>query len=859
MSGHGGDLRSLAREAGCGVREILDFSANINPIGPPSAVQHALRRSLDLLVHYPDPWAGDLARAVARDRGCAPESLVFANGTSDLLYRLPALLDVTRAVIPVPAYIDYGHACSQAGLPVHWLELEAENHFALDLESLERILTAGDLCIIGQPNNPTGQFCDPDALLDLVRAHAEVHFLVDEAFVDFVEGGQSVAGRAANLITLCSLTKILALPGLRLGYLVAESTFCQRLRSLIGPWAVNSLAQAAGLAAVGDEEFFVQARTLIQQERARLFSSLQALPGVTPVASRANFILVRLDRNRTGTEARALADRLLHSHRIAIRVCDNYQGLDDSWFRVAVRTAEDNARLLAGLEEVLGSRASMGSGHRSGPDKTPALMLLGTGSDVGKSVLVAALGRIFLQDGLRVAPFKAQNMSLNSHVTRDGGEMGRAQVVQAQACLLDPDVRMNPILLKPNSETGSQVIVLGKPMGNLRVREYVAKKPELWCRVCQAYDELAAEHDVMLLEGAGSPGEVNLRSHDLVNTRMARHAGASMLLVGDIDRGGVYASFLGHWLVMEGWERALLAGFLVNRFRGDATLLADAHDYLRQSTGLPVFGVIPYLDDLGLPQEDSVAFKAGLFAGRAPSGPHVEVAVIDLPHISNFTDIEPLLAEPDVHVRIVARPDELHCPQAVIIPGSKNVAGDMAFLRRTGLDKALVHLAGQGVELVGICGGYQMLGGEITDPYGIEGPAGSICSGLGLLSLSTELARDKTLVRKTGRHLASGKTVRGYEIHHGRTSGQGEAVLAFTDGSRCGRSRDDRIWGCYLHGLFDADDFRRWWINRLREKRGLAPLKGPGARYDLDAALDRLADVVRSRVDMTAIYRLLGL
>ncbi|MFH7319614.1 cobyric acid synthase [Desulfurivibrio sp. D14AmB] len=488
-----------------------------------------------------------------------------------------------------------------------------------------------------------------------------------------------------------------------------------------------------------------------------------------------------------------------------------------------------------------------------------ALMIQGTGSDAGKSVLTAALCRILLDDGLRVAPFKAQNMSLNSFVTRDGGEMGRAQVVQAQAARLDPEVRMNPVLLKPSSDTGSQVIVLGQPVGNMKVAQYHAYKETARAAACRAYDELAAEYDVIVLEGAGSPGEINLRAHDFVNMAMARHAKAPVLLVGDIERGGIFASLLGHYELMEPWERELLAGYVINRFRGDASLLASGLEFITARTGRPFFGVLPYLADLGLPQEDSVSFKQGLYEKRAATAEQVELALIDLSHISNFTDLEPLLAEPDVSLRLVRRAAELGRPDAIILPGSKNVIADLAFLEQSGLAAAIRQAAtGGSCEIVGICGGFQMLGREVADPYSLESD-GKTASGLGLLALETRLEEEKTLVRRRFTHLASGLPVHGYEIHHGQTRGHEPPALQDGTETAGAVSPDGRIWGSYLHGIFDADPFRRWFIDRLRQRRGLAPLGIIQAPYDLEPAFDRLASSVRQALDMKRIYQLLGI
>lgn len=496
--------------------------------------------------------------------------------------------------------------------------------------------------------------------------------------------------------------------------------------------------------------------------------------------------------------------------------------------------------------------------------KTPALMLQGTTSNAGKSVLAAAFCRILLQDGYRPAPFKAQNMSLNSFVTGDGGEMGRAQVVQAQACRLPPDVRMNPVLLKPNSDTGSQVIVMGRPAGNMRVRAYTDFKARLRAIVHAAYDELAGAHDVMVLEGAGSPAEVNLKAHDLVNMTMARHAHATVLLAGDIDRGGVYAHFLGTFACLEDWERRLLKGYIVNRFRGDARLLDDAHTFIQRRTRRPVVGVVPYLPDLNLPEEDSVSFKSGV-GGRAAARRRdaVDIAVLDLPHISNFTDFDALRAEPDVSLRIVRNAGDLGEPDALILPGSKNVAGDLEHLRRSGLADAIVQLAGRRrTRIIGICGGFQMLGKTIADPHRLENRRGGACAGLALLNLHTTMEQEKLLKLANARHIASGAAVRGYEIHHGQTArGRGVAVLMQTArGAAAAMGRpDERCWGTYLHGVFDADVFRRKFIDGLRRGRGLKPLGAVQAHYDIEPALDRLADAVRAAVDLPRIYRWLGL
>ncbi|MDI6773855.1 MAG: cobyric acid synthase [Verrucomicrobiota bacterium] len=490
-------------------------------------------------------------------------------------------------------------------------------------------------------------------------------------------------------------------------------------------------------------------------------------------------------------------------------------------------------------------------------------MLQGTTSNAGKSVLASAFCRIMLQDGLRVAPFKAQNMSLNSFVTRDGGEIGRAQVVQAEACRLDPDALMNPVLLKPNTDTGSQVIVMGNPVANMNARAYTRFKASLREIIRDAYDRLAGNQDAMVLEGAGSPAEVNLKTRDLVNMAMARHAHAAVLLAGDIDRGGVYAHFVGTFDCLDPWERRLLKGYVVNRFRGDARLLDDAHKFMLRRTRRPVVGVVPFLKDLNLPEEDSVSFKAGDNDTRSRRRDSVEIVVLDLPHISNFTDFDALRVEPDVTLRIVRNASSLGRPDAVIIPGSKNVPGDLQFIRATGLADALLRLWARGrTRVVGICGGFQMMGESIADPHRMESDAGGSFDGLGLLPVRTTLEREKHLSLTMATHCASRAEVRGYEIHHGRTTvGSGAVSLMKTSKREPAAvgGKNERRWGTYLHGVFDSDAFRRVFVDELRRDRGFRPLRAIQARYDIEPALDRLADAVRSAVDMKRIYRWMGL
>ena len=853
-SRHGGNLNGLSRMSGRSAEEIVDFSASINPLGPPEWLRPVISAHVSSLVHYPDPDNTELVAAAARRYGISTAEIIVGNGSSEIIHYLPRVTGAKRAVVPVPAYSDYALASELAGLSVEKLPMSEDQGFVLDLCEFESRLKGNEIVFIGQPNNPTGLTVNTDHLRDLARRKPDTTFVVDEAFADFLCDFDSITvERPANVLVLCSLTKFYAIPGLRLGCAVADPELVERCKRLMPTWSVNALAQAVGTMALKDEEYAARTREFVMQQRERLISDLRQMPGLAVYDSRANFVLCKLCR--ADLDATALAGRLLRNG-IAVRVCDNFDGLDSRFFRVAVRTEAENVLLVRSLRSALGVPS-----QPTAKSRTPAIMFQGTSSNAGKSVLTAALCRILLQDGYSVAPFKAQNMSLNSYVTRDGGEMGRAQVVQAQASRIDPDVRMNPILLKPNSDTGSQIIVCGKPVGNMDFCQYTSYKASTFDKAKECYDSLAAEYDVMVLEGAGSPGEVNLKSRDIVNMRMAQYANAPVLLVGDIDRGGVYASFVGTMEVLAEWERAQVLGFIVNRFRGTASLLDDAHDYVLRHTGRPVLGVVPYLRQLGLPEEDSVSFKAGVFDDTNPDGECVEIALIDLPHISNFTDFDSLRIEPDVRLRIVRNASELGYPDAVILPGSKNVIGDLVYLQETGLDGRILELARTGQsEVVGVCGGFQILGREIADPHHVES-TGQTLPALGLIPVSTVLAPEKTLTRVTAKHSGSGLPLFGYEIHHGVTSSCGAIpMVEREDGDIIGVGTEDgMIWGTYLHGVFDADEFRRWFIDRLRVRRGLPPLGQVCATYDLEPAFDRLADVVRESINLDRIYRIMGL
>ncbi|WP_338826393.1 Cobyric acid synthase [Moorella thermoacetica] len=503
-----------------------------------------------------------------------------------------------------------------------------------------------------------------------------------------------------------------------------------------------------------------------------------------------------------------------------------------------------------------------------------AIMLQGTSSNVGKSVLAAALCRIFHRNGYRVSPFKSQNMALNSGATPDGGEMGRAQIVQAMAAGVVPRVEMNPILLKPTAHASSQVIVLGRPVGNLGAREYHGHfNQKLWSRVEEAYAFLEREFEIIVIEGAGSPAEINLKAGEIANMRVARMAGAPVLLVADIDRGGALAAVVGTLELLEPEERVMVAGIIINKFRGDLDLLKPALDFLESRTGKPVLGVIPFLPDHGLPEEDSVVLEG--VTGRSTGAGEVEIAVIKLPCISNFTDFDALEREKGVNLRYVEAASDLGNPDLVILPGSKNTIGDLLWLRRQGLETAIKELAGRGTPIIGICGGYQMLGKEIRDPEHVETDVEMI-KGLDLLPIKTVFQTSKAtnqvrgVVTGSGPFLGplQGQEVQGYEIHMGasflldgrpafKITSRGGRLVTLDDGALAG---EGRIWGTYIHGILDNDALRHQVISVLRARRGLPARPGMlNFMAEQERRLDILAGEVARHLDLGRLAAIMGL
>lgn len=495
-----------------------------------------------------------------------------------------------------------------------------------------------------------------------------------------------------------------------------------------------------------------------------------------------------------------------------------------------------------------------------------AIMVQGTMSNAGKSLLAAGLCRIFRQDGYRVAPFKSQNMALNSFITEEGLEMGRAQVIQAEAAGIAPSVKMNPILLKPTNDVGSQVIVNGEVLGTMSARDYFKFKKELVPKVMEAYEELAAENDIIVIEGAGSPAEINLKEDDIVNMGMAKRAKAPVLLVGDIDRGGVFAQLIGTVMLLEEDERKMVKGLIVNKFRGDKTILDPGIKMLEERSGVPVVGVAPYLD-IQVEDEDSLTER---FEGHQERG-ILDLAVIRLPRISNFTDFNPLESIPGVSLRYVRHVHELGSPDMILLPGTKNTMEDLLWMRQNGLEAAVLKEAAKGKIIFGICGGYQMLGETLSDPHHVE--AGGQIKGMGLLPMDTVFVEAKTRTRVQGHflelpgilHSMSGIPLEGYEIHMGTSRPNQDAVQASKIVDQVTKEEKEdglcagNVYGTYVHGVFDREEVTQGLVKALGDWKGIDVSQMTSVDFAAfkESQYDILAAELRRHLDMKKIYEIL--
>ncbi|NOY74812.1 MAG: cobyric acid synthase [Kiritimatiellaeota bacterium] len=891
---HGGDPAAVAR--GLGLTTVpaveLDFSVNVNPFGIPLRLEREfLAMPSDELTRYPEPHAESATTRFAESRSLPPGELLLGNGSMELFQLFLLALTPRNACCVAPCYSGYAEACRSAGVDLRvGHNAEAKSDFAVYLSELK--VFDGEMLFLASPNNPTGVTIPPRDILAFAEDNPAAFVVLDESFVDFLPDRDekslfSTERIPANLAVVKSMTKFHAIPGARLGVMRASEEVVAKVAAAQLPWSVNAVAQRLADAMRGDdddERFRVAVE--IRELRGRFVESLEKIlasplrternsstfhPALKAYSGEANFILCEI-RGEAGPRTAESLQRKLLTKGILIRSCANIAGLGERFFRLAVKKERENAILAEALCEAFNAPRGEGGGTtKPGASASFAengdgmaakrryrpIMVLGTTSDAGKSLVAAGLCRYFAKKGVKVAPFKAQNMSLNSYVTLDGLEMGRAQVVQAQAAGIEPTVDMNPVLLKPGGDDGSQVVVNGKPMFDATAKEYYAAKREVRAAAFAAFDRLAEEYELIVLEGAGSPAEINLQDDDFVNTAMAERAGADCVLVADINPGGVFASIYGTVSLIPSRHRRLLKGIVINKFRGDESLLDSGIKDIERLTGIPVLKVLPYFRNLTIEEEDAMSLE-GADRGCRPDDPSkIDIAVVRLPRISNFTDFLALENSPGVAVRYVSDPRKLGSPDLIIIPGSKNTIADMRFLRESGFENRLNAARNSRIPVFGICGGYQMLGEKISDPEGVES-GDRVIRGLGFLLSETTLTNGKELSRVSGeiRNLpfaSAGTRFIGYEIHMGETRPVGENVddgppapiLVTSRGGesvsefRGGVSDDGPVFGCYAHGFFDEESVRTPLLSWLSDR-------APGKNICGEASFDPVAERERS-------------
>lgn len=873
---HGGDLLAVARALGMDPEEMLDLSVSMNPFAPDVTTLSLSR--LDALRRYPD--ARDATVSLARALGVEPSLLLLTNGGAEAI-RLAGGWIGRAKVLPL--------------------------EFSLLGESLERLCDEdSDAPLVrSNPNNPTGELAAPE----------ETAALWDEAFYQMTTGSWTRRDFERGSIVVGSLTKLFHCPGLRLGYVIAP---CEEvtvaLRAKQPAWAVNGLA--LGLCPVllemADIALWADQISELKHEVARLFRSA----GFEVMIPAGPWLLARRGESSASQVRRELAQR-----GVLVRSCESF-GLPDL-IRVGLVHPRDLPRLEGALDslelaakrahekvpsEVAGKQESHGRepfGARPGSRRARrqlsgfgrGIMIAGTGSDVGKSVVVTGLCRALLRRGVKVVPFKAQNMSLNAAVVGEG-EMARAQVLQAQAAGVEPSLAMNPILLKPTSEQSSQLVVRGNVVWEGSARDYQRDKPTLWPVVLEALEELAADADLVVCEGAGGAAEINLLDGDLGNLPLASRVGYPAWIIGDIDKGGVFASLAGTYWMLPSDLRRTVRGFLINKMRGDRSLLASATEALYAATGVPTRGVLPYLATTEVDPEDSMWLEAHGFHGPdhagwrgSPQAEKIDVAVVCYPRVANFTDMDPLRVEPGVRLRFVRSLAELGHPDLVILPGSKATVSDLAWLHATGIAEALQRWASRpdGPAVLGICAGYQMLGQVIEDD--VESKMGLV-PGLGLLPVRTVFQPDKLLRRRWGVALVDGVSqvsIGGYEMRYGRPrlvqgeQGAGGLRPSCPGSESPGNRAEVRPWiflddgygeeqegalqeapflvaGTSMHGLFENDQLRSALLSRVAasRKKTFTP---SGISFDArrEEWIDALAEMVEAHVDLSRMLEELGL
>ena len=841
---HGGRIREA--QAQFGRTHFVDFSVNTNAFWSPPSMPGSVHLS-DAVRRYPQAAPSEVGALLAKLEDLPHEQLIPTAGAIEGLYLAARLFSGKRATVFNPSFADYSRACKGAEINISPLALFPEPP---SFEQLISHIEASDLVVLGNPNNPTGRLF-PD-LHELIRHPRLAHlsWIVDEAFIEFTcdhlrSSLIASLGELRNVIVLRALTKSWGIPGLRLGFLATGNpSYIERLRSMQAPWPISGVTEAWCFENLTREnrDSMLRSLSLLPSIRAEFVEGIASIKGLKPFPSNANFLLVESASRR--------ADEIFNttgSEGFLIRVCQGFGELDpDRFFRVAVRSDKENQLLLESLEKT----SPLAPPRRRQPRSKAmrAISVLGTSSNSGKSWVATALCAWLKRRGLNVAPFKAQNMSNNSAATADGGEIGRAQAAQAEACGLLPCVRMNPILLKPSGVSGSQLIRLGKAEGHINAKDYYKQIESLWPTVTESLSYWQSRCDALVIEGAGSPVELNLMDRDMANLRPIEHLNSRWVLVADIERGGVFAQAAGTWSLLKEKYRSRCMGLIVNKFRGDLSLFAGASDCFIPHFGAPLLGTLPYVKELQPENEDSLSHDPTETETGCP------IHWIKLPHLSNSQDTNPWLLDEGVRTAWTDSPKSLSHARVIVLPGSKNTIADLKWLKSNGLADAIKAAHNRGALVVGICGGLQMLGEFLHDQDGVAGDKGSE-EGLGFLPLTTQFDVNKEVNNVEA--IFQGERWMAYEIHMGRTSATRpvEPLLQITgpNGPRDEGYRSQNVWGTYLHGFFEATQVRRELARaaRLHWHRA-STLSFRKQREDL---YNSMADVLENHLNLEEIWR----
>lgn len=841
---HGGRL-SEAR-AKFGRETFLDYSVNTNAFWHPPALLGAVATS-DAIGRYPEADARSLTLRIGELCEINETQILTTAGAIEGLYLATRLFSGRRAAILAPSFADYHRACLAAGITVLSVPIFPEQP---DETAALEALSGVDVVLLGNPNNPTGLlFPNLEKLIQKPELQG-VSWIIDEAFIEFIEVPEqrSLLKKLAaypNVILLRAFTKSWSIPGLRLGFLAtSNAAWMRQLQAWQPPWPISGITEAWALLHLNktNQASMLASLKQLPEVRADFMEQIRSLDSFLPLASHANFFLLQSD----SINALHLADTLAHQG-VLVRTCRGFEHLEHSrYVRLAVRTPAENEEVFNALAKASAKKHRVRSLRKK--PRMRSISVLGTSSNSGKSWFTTALCAWVRRRGLRVAPFKAQNMSNNSAVAFDGGEIGRAQAAQAEACGLVPSVRMNPILLKPSGKSGSQLVRLGRAEGHIKAADYYKSIESLWPTVTESLAYWENQCDVLILEGAGSPVELNLMQRDLVNFRPVRHMDSRWLLVADIERGGVFGQAAGTWALTPAEDRARCMGLVVNKFRGDLALFSDAQKFFAPHFGAPFLGTLPYVQHLQPENEDSLSSEPTNATDGEP------LHWIRFPQTSNSQDTNPWQLDEGVRIEWTDDPITVAGARVIVLPGSKNTLADLRWLKETGLAAAILRACQHGAIVVGICGGFQMLGERVSDPAGLAGDPGEE-SGLSLLPLETWFTKTKEV--RNIEAIFKGQRWNAYEIHMGksRVTGPCESLLQVSDcnGPREEGCRRENVWGTYLHGLFESSHVRRELIRAAKIKGHKLSLVS--FREQRERLYNDMADMLDQHLNMEDIWR----